>query len=699
MVHEDSLLRALLVLSDPDKGDSAYLVSSLIPPWITITGDSVFCRPKPGDAGKASISVVVTDGEGLKDTLVKTITVLFTNHPPVLVSWTSPDSVRMNSPLSGSFQVQDIDKNDSVVLSWAAHPAWLSVQHVSDSASVRTFTLSGTPVSVNVGANAFSLTISDKNGASFAVAKSVFVVKVNMPPVAVIRKDQTLLRMGAIRYVVSATDDDDTVFAFKTAVRSLDDSTFILSRNATGVAASTMDFYPLQDGRYEFSVAAFDHQGLSSIVTPKDTFAVSGASRRTFNGDTNWQMVSIPSRALPIGQIAGSGYALHWDESMAEVPIYGYYRRADELGQTAPGLSYWRKSPDTAFISLTRGNLIDSAIHLRLSKDACGWNQVASPYPYPVKWTATSGAWKWNPATNDFDDANGTLSPWQGYWVQTDSAATVPFDNAPDFSTAALSKRFAARFTAAGEWQVRVILTNSINTDAQNILGLSSSAQDGYNACDVAEPPRMNNYQRLYFYHPDWKRSITEYARDIRRTLADPTIFQMGISPASGARNSKISFEGVETCKGVYLFLADATSIVAVAAGQAYPVAASDKVLYKTLFVSPDRDFLKRYPRTFELASPYPNPVRQIANIKYTLPYRFGAAGQLFLDPYMVKLSLYDARGRVVRQLVYSQKSPGEYAARWDGKDNSGLYVASGVYMLRLEAGLFSGAKRITVVR
>jgi hypothetical protein len=698
-VHEDSLLRAAVAITDPDQGDSAFVAGTTLPAWMTLTGDSLFGKPKPGDAGKASVLIIVSDKSGLRDTLVKTLTVLFTNHPPTLLAWTAPDSVRMNSTYSGRFQVQDIDKNDSVIVSWGIHPPWLGVQQVADSASMRTFVLSGTPAAANVGIAPYSLAIADKNGASFTITKSIFVVKVNMPPVAVIRRDRTVVRAGAARYVVSATDDQDTTFTFNSALRLLDDSTFTKTVTVSNAAGATVDFFPLTDGRYEFSVAAVDHQGAISVSPPRDTFSVAGASRHEFDGDTQWQMISIPSRPIAINQIAGTGYMLHWDEGFAEVPIYGYYRRADELVQTAAGLSYWRKSPDTVRVSLTRDNVLDSAIRLRLSKDACGWNQIASPYVYPVAWTFTSTAWKWNPVTRDFEDAGGTLNPWEGYWVQTDSAATVLFDNTPGFSASTLSKRFAAKWSSAGEWQVRVIFANSVNTDAQNILGLSSSAKDGYSACDAAEPPRINNDQHLYFYHPEWKRAITEYARDIRRTLSDPTIFPMGISAGGGAENGRITFEGVENCTGVYFFLADAKSITQVAAAQPYPIEKSDKVVYKTLFVTRDKDFLKRYPRTFELAAPYPNPARQIANVKYTLPYRFGANGEFSPAPYTVNLALYDASGRTVRQLVYSSKNPGQYSALWDGKNNSGLYVSAGIYFLRLEAGELSGTKRIIIVK
>ena len=58
---------------------------------------------------------------------------------------------------------------------------------------------------------------------------------------------------------------------------------------------------------------------------------------------------------------------------------------------------------------------------------------------------------------------------------------------------------------------------------------------------------------------------------------------------------------------------------------------------------------------------------------------RLGAAS-------LVSLDLYDVAGRRVRNLVRDTRSVGEYADRWDGRDEDGKKAPAGVYFARLEA-------------
>lgn len=101
---------------------------------------------------------------------------------------------------------------------------------------------------------------------------------------------------------------------------------------------------------------------------------------------------------------------------------------------------------------------------------------------------------------------------------------------------------------------------------------------------------------------------------------------------------------------------------------------------------SPDESGL---PSTFHLAQNHPNPFyggRAVASsssrdlittqIRYALPH--GAH---------VKLIVYDIHGRQVRVLEDAEKAAGEYVQAWDGKDERGATVASGVYVYRLLAG------------
>jgi hypothetical protein len=88
------------------------------------------------------------------------------------------------------------------------------------------------------------------------------------------------------------------------------------------------------------------------------------------------------------------------------------------------------------------------------------------------------------------------------------------------------------------------------------------------------------------------------------------------------------------------------------------------------------------------LGGAYPNPLNPATRITYTI----GAPGS-------VKLRIFDVRGRVVRTLVEGSLGSGEHAAFWDGKDDQGRPVGSGVFSYLLEAPGFRGSDKIVILR
>jgi hypothetical protein len=75
------------------------------------------------------------------------------------------------------------------------------------------------------------------------------------------------------------------------------------------------------------------------------------------------------------------------------------------------------------------------------------------------------------------------------------------------------------------------------------------------------------------------------------------------------------------------------------------------------------------------LAPNHPNPFNPSTSVRFALP----TAGP-------VRLTVYDLSGRRVRTLVDGDLPAGEHVRRWDGRDQRGVAVASGMYVLRLEA-------------
>jgi len=93
-------------------------------------------------------------------------------------------------------------------------------------------------------------------------------------------------------------------------------------------------------------------------------------------------------------------------------------------------------------------------------------------------------------------------------------------------------------------------------------------------------------------------------------------------------------------------------------------------------------------PTAVELGQNYPNPFTATTNIQFALP-----------EQQSTKLEVIDVMGRVIATLVNGSVKSGNYNATWDGKDNAGNTVGSGVFFYRLTAGTHVEMKEMTVIR
>ena len=93
-------------------------------------------------------------------------------------------------------------------------------------------------------------------------------------------------------------------------------------------------------------------------------------------------------------------------------------------------------------------------------------------------------------------------------------------------------------------------------------------------------------------------------------------------------------------------------------------------------------------PERLEPQATSPNPAREECRLRFVLP----RAGP-------VSLSIYDAGGRRVRELVSEALEPGEHVVRWDLRDAAGVGCRSGLYFARLEARGEVHLSRVLVLR
>ncbi|MDZ7725829.1 MAG: T9SS type A sorting domain-containing protein [candidate division KSB1 bacterium] len=93
-------------------------------------------------------------------------------------------------------------------------------------------------------------------------------------------------------------------------------------------------------------------------------------------------------------------------------------------------------------------------------------------------------------------------------------------------------------------------------------------------------------------------------------------------------------------------------------------------------------------PLQFALMNNYPNPFNPVTTIEYSLS-----------NTEKVELSVYNVIGEKVAELVNQEQSAGEYSIQWDGTDQMGNKVSTGVYIYQIRAGSFTSTQKMVLVK
>ena len=93
-------------------------------------------------------------------------------------------------------------------------------------------------------------------------------------------------------------------------------------------------------------------------------------------------------------------------------------------------------------------------------------------------------------------------------------------------------------------------------------------------------------------------------------------------------------------------------------------------------------------PRELSLGNAAPNPFNPTTTIPYDVP-----------EVTRVRLAIYDVAGRRIRTLVNDDKAVGRHSAFWDGMNDRGERVSSGVYFVRMDAGSKTFTQKIVMLK
>jgi hypothetical protein len=121
-----------------------------------------------------------------------------------------------------------------------------------------------------------------------------------------------------------------------------------------------------------------------------------------------------------------------------------------------------------------------------------------------------------------------------------------------------------------------------------------------------------------------------------------------------------------------------------------------------------------RLPKSFSLSDNYPNPFNPSTTIRYTIPTitesehsvpepnaegKSNESCECKSQSVHATLRVFNVLGQLVRVLVDEDQKPGFYEVQWDGKNDNGQRVGSGIYFYTIVAGDFKATKRMLMLQ
>ena len=100
-----------------------------------------------------------------------------------------------------------------------------------------------------------------------------------------------------------------------------------------------------------------------------------------------------------------------------------------------------------------------------------------------------------------------------------------------------------------------------------------------------------------------------------------------------------------------------------------------------------DDNVIVQTPEVF-LHQNYPNPFNPSTTIKYFIK-----------ENSKVSLNIYNIKGQKVKQLINDQLASGEHSVVWNGTDDNGKSVSSGIYFYKFKAGSYSHTKKMILMK
>jgi len=382
------------------------------------------------------------------------------------------------------------------------------------------------------------------------------------------------------------------------------------------------------------------------------------------------------------------------------------------FGNFAPGSGFWLITKNTKIWNVGSGRSVTTAADFTISL-VPGWNLIGNPFAYDINWSDfdylysvnIEGLWNYSGTGNEasgYIPNQRQLRSWKGYLVKNNESSPVTITiPAYTVSIQPMSKMDDPPWVLKDkDWVVRIKAECGRFTDWYNYLGCLSDADDRWDRHDFSEPPPIGEFISLYFPHDDWMQYPGKYAGDFRKAGSEGHTWDFEVRTNVKDSDVRLSFEDMDALpKGIGLKLLDMDLRVSkdLDFEPAYSLTSSTEetvrhfriVAGSDAYVENNDQGFDTGPEVFQLLQNTPNPFNASTRIQYHLP-----------EASRVDIRIVTGSGKAVRRLLENRNQPAGYrTVQWDGRDDMGLYVSSGIYICTIRAGKYKRSIKMLMVR
>ncbi len=264
-------------------------------------------------------------------------------------------------------------------------------------------------------------------------------------------------------------------------------------------------------------------------------------------------------------------------------------------------------------------------------------------------------------------NATTSLAPGQGYWVKVNGAGTLQLN-----ASAALPKA-PPTVSELGLDGLNTITIRDKNGRAQTLyFGDEKALTRDISYFELPPPPPAGGFDARFSASG---RMVETYTRTANQKSDFPIGIQSASYPISVSWNMHSDesggFELIVGGKSTSIS-GIGTKVITDAGVNAIIIRVTDGIV----------------PKEFALSQNYPNPFNPSTRFRVDV----AATSQ-------VEVAVFDILGRKIATLLNGEKAAGSYSMEWNGQDDQGLNVPTGMYFIRMTAGQFTDSRKVTLLK